>query len=480
VDDPKGEGWTYLVDGAIPGERVVAEVVDEDERSRRRFARVVDAARDVVAASPHRIQPLCRHASECGGCSWQHIAYDEQLRLKTRVVEELLRGAVGERAPRVAPMIGARTDEALRDESGRDRGPRGFRQKVSFVFGSDRGRLTMGHYARRSKRVIPIDECPVHSERGNAIAFRLAESLRRARIPAFDEAAQRPEGLARHALIRVSRDEREAAVVLVAADADRSLEKPLRDLSSAPGELRPEGVMLNIHPRPGPYLLGGETIRVDGRGHVLETVGGVRFLVSPTGFFQTNVRAADVLVRMVLDACASDRGQRVLDLYSGAGLFAIPLALAGHTVTAVEESRKATREAALNSRENDVPREALHLMPGKVEEAITHLARHRFDAVVLDPPREGCPERVLEMVVKRIRPSTLVLVSCNPESFASEYAQAAAAGYRAETVQPVDMFPHTAHIETVAVLRLGSRAPERERSPAPPRPRKDQPKGRRR
>jgi 23S rRNA (uracil1939-C5)-methyltransferase len=191
---------------------------------------------------------------------------------------------------------------------------------------------------------------------------------------------------------------------------------------------------------------------------VKETALGPSFLSSPTGFFQTNIHGAAHLVRLVTAAIGASPSLKVLDLFSGSGLFALPLALAKHRVTAVEESRKASREAAKNAQLSGVPESRLHLMPSKVEEAIDHLARQEWDAVVIDPPRSGCPDEVMRTLTRRIAPPKLVIVSCNPEALMDEMRIAIDAGYRATLVQPVDMFPHTPHIETVVVLELKHRA----------------------
>jgi 23S rRNA (uracil1939-C5)-methyltransferase len=325
--------------------------------------------------------------------------------------------------------------------------PWGFRQKAAFVFGTDAaGRLTLGHYARGTNDVVAVAECPVHAPRANRIAFALRDELRRAGLSAWDGR----RGLLRHVIVRCSADEREAVAVLVAARDDRALRQPLARLLASPD--RPDGLMLNLHDRPGPYQLGRESLRIAGPGHVLERALGETFLVSPTGFFQTNVAAAAELLRLVLQALPPRPRLSVLDLYSGSGLFALPLARRGHRVTAVEESRKATRDAARNARRSGVPEARLRLVPSRVERALPRLLRERFDAVLLDPPREGCPEPVLRQLAARLRPRRLLLVSCNPEALARELLLLHGAGYRARRIQPVDMFPHTPHIEALALL----------------------------
>ena len=148
----------------------------------------------------------------------------------------------------------------------------------------------MGHYALGSRRIVPISECPVHHERGNRIAFALRERLHRARIA---------PGILRHVVIRTTADGREASAMLVVTRNDKSLRAPVKGLLASPE--RPDGFFVNIHTKPGPYMVGDETIKIDGRSHVKDVVNGVSYLVSPTAFFQTNVGAAEILVKVVLE-----------------------------------------------------------------------------------------------------------------------------------------------------------------------------------
>ena len=433
------KGETIYVDGAIPGEKVRVRVVDRDDRGVAR-AEIVS----VLEPSPHRVAPACPHASECGGCSFQHVAYEEQLRQKTRLLDGLLEDAFGPGKPVVSPMIGMPV--------GDDGIPRRFRQKAAFSFTEDqKGRLQLGHFARGTNTVVPVGECLVHSDRANRVAFAIKDAMAANRIPVATERG----GLLRHVVVRVTEDEKEAVAVVVATEQHRALDAPLRQIAGS--RQRPEGLLLNLHDQASPYLFGPHTLRTFGLGHVKETALGPTFLSSPTGFFQTNIQGAAHLVRLVTQGVGAERSLKVLDLYSGSGLFALPLALAKHRVTAVEESRKASREAAKNARLSGIPETRLHLMPSRVEDAIDHLVRQDWDAAVIDPPRSGCPEAVMRTLTRRIAPSKLVIVSCNPETLMDEMRLAFDAGYRATLVQPVDMFPHTPHIETVVVLELKHR-----------------------
>ena len=202
-------------------------------------------------------------------------------------------------------------------------------------------------------------------------------------------------------------------------------------------------------------LFGRETRKLFGVSEVREQVGGVTYLVSPTALFQTNVRAAEVLVRDVLDALADTRFGRVLNLDAGVGLCAWPLAKQGRTVTAVEENRHALAAAGSAMRLNGIQsRPAASSLPASRRRCPASAAA--WDAVMLDPPRQGCPPAVLDGVFRSLCPARIVYVSCNPEALVQDLTAVRGTGYRFARIQPVDMFPHTAHIETVVVLDRNS------------------------
>jgi 23S rRNA (uracil1939-C5)-methyltransferase len=449
--DANGDGVAV-----VHGRRVTVPFTIPGERARIRLparppaeGTFRGALVEVTAASPHRVQPGCPHfgpqptrTPPCGGCAWQHIAYAEQLRLKTQIVEAVVRDAAPQ-SPAVAPMLSAAPDR-----------PWGFRHKVHFVFGDSggpRGQLLMGHLARGARRLVPVEQCPVHAEAGNRAAFALRDAGRRAGVHGWEPGTRTRAGL-RGVGVRVSHANGETLTTVVAVhDRDRALRSATRRALGEGTPAAPRGLHLNLHPRDDGMIFGPHTRRLHGTDRLREEVGGVSFLVSPTAFFQTNVAAAELLVRLVLEAVPADAP--VLDLYAGAGLFALTLARRGHAVTAVEENRDAVTDGQASQRLNGIPGDRCRWIAAPVETAVKKL--QATGAVVFDPPREGCAPGVLDAVFRERGPSIAVYVSCNPETLGRDLRAVAFHGYEIRSVQPVDMFPHTPHIETVVVLQRG-------------------------
>ena len=427
-------GRRLTVPFTIPGERVRI-------RMGGGRGRAVASLVEILRASPHRIAPRCSHfgidakpgVGPCGGCTWQHIAYPEQLRFKTELVDRLVRAHVPD-APNALPTLAATPLDQ----------PWGYRNKVHFVFGNRGAPLTMGHYVRGSRRIIPVVECPVHDERGNAFAFCTRDIFAAAGLRAVED----ERGTLRSLAIRVGRRTGELmATLVVSHDRERRVRTATRQLVERAG---PTSAHVNIHDRDDPFIFGETTRRLSGSARMREEVAGASLLMSPTAFFQTNVEAADVLVRLVVAAMSSE--ERVVDLYAGSGLFAIPLAAAGREVLAIEENRVAVADGEAALKLNHAARDRCRFLSRRVEAALPSL--RSAEAVVLDPPREGCALSVLREVFGRLKPRRAVYVSCNPEALGRDLRPICRYGYRVVSLQPVDMFPHTAHIETVAILHV--------------------------
>ncbi|MGE0448430.1 MAG: 23S rRNA (uracil(1939)-C(5))-methyltransferase RlmD [Vicinamibacterales bacterium] len=409
-----------------------------------------------MTTGPPQPGVFCRHAGVCGGCSLLHLSYAEQLASKDAALRSLFAPHLPREARSARSFF---TGDSVASSPPFDGSPgpgqatvadpERFRQKAAFVFapGPDGRGLTMGHFARGSQRVVAIEECPVHSERANRIAFALRDRLLAAGIGAAGGRGR--AAVLRHLIVRTTADDREAVAMLVVTRNDKALRRPIRALLESRD--RPDGLFININDEPGPFMVGETTIRIDGIRHVRERVGGVSFLVSPAAFFQTNVRAAGVLQGIVVRSVSG--AERVLDLYCGSGLLTLPLALAGARVTGVEENAQAIRDANANAALNRVPEGRVRFVAGRVDHVLPRLRASSWDAVVLDPPRQGCGSAVIDAVFAGLAPPRVTYVSCNPEALRDELPAIEAAGYRLAALRAVDMFPHTDHVEAIAQFR---------------------------
>ncbi|MGE3840394.1 MAG: 23S rRNA (uracil(1939)-C(5))-methyltransferase RlmD [Vicinamibacterales bacterium] len=390
----------------------------------------------------------CRHLDSCGGCGWQQLSYAEQCRRKRLTVQQLLKERLGDAAPVVGPPLTPVTVDAGTS------GPWGFRQKVHFVCAPERaGGIALGHFAAGGQRVMAVSECPVHDPRGQALAGHVRDICVRAGLTAAQPDGR--GGLLRHIVIRTSRTTGESLVTLVVTNArDPRLVRVAERIAAAP--LVVAGVHVSELRGPSSWLLGPRTRRLTGRDFVQETIAETTFLIGPTTFFQTNIAAAECLVRVVMEAIPVEATD-VADLYAGVGLFSLPLARRGHRVLAIEEHRGAVSAGERAARLNRLDDSRCRFVCARVERGFASIPR-RVRAVVLDPPRAGCTPSVTKQLYHELAPELIVYVSCDPATLARDLAALLAGSrrarrpYRLQLVQPVDMFPHTPHIETVAVL----------------------------
>lgn len=390
-------GKVIFVPYAIPGEQARVEVVEAKERWAR--GRLIE----VLRSSPDRVEPPCPYFGPdgCGGCQWQHIAYARQAELKREIVADQLRRLGHLAAPPVADIIALADDDGLLDF--------GYRNHVQFAVSAD-GRP--GFRRAASHEVIPIDRCLLLTE-------RLAELH-----AALDLAWPELTGVTLRA------GQAGQALLLLEARSDDLPELEL-DLPAACAVRTPRGL----------HALVGEP-------WIEERVAGRAYRISAESFFQVNTTGAAALVEIVRAYADLQPTDILLDVYCGVGLFALALADAAAEVIGIESSPAACDDFAHNAA--DLPHVSLH--EGAAEEVLPALRAQgqQADVVVMDPPRAGAGEAVIRELAA-CRPRRIVYVSCDPATLARDSVHLAAAGYRLREAQPVDLFPQTYHVETVAL-----------------------------
>ncbi len=425
------EGYVLFVPRVLPGEVIEARVTEAG----RKYGRAEPLR--ILEASPARVEPRCRHFGACGGCTWQHLRYDVQARTKGELLRRLL-----------LHRVDAET-AAVVEKTRRMAEPWGFREKVQWAVQGRAGAPRMGFYELRSHRLVDVEECPVQPAAAVERARAVKDLLRRRRIPPWDE--DRGTGVVRHLVLRSTADGGDVhATVVVGTPRFAGSESLAADLAA----LRPplSGAAINLNPERTSRVLGADTQPLTGRRHWTVAVAGTTFRVGPTSFFQTSTAGAEMLVEEVRRCVPADRSLRVLDLYAGVGLFALTVADRVGEVVAVEEHAAAARDGEANAAANG--RANVRWIRAPVERAVADRSLGRFPVVIADPPREGLAPGVLKGIVEGCRARTLLLVSCDPTTLARDLALGRSLGGTVERVVPVDMFPHTHHLETVATLRF--------------------------
>ena len=417
-----------LVQGAFPGETVIAEV--EHIGRTHVFTRL----QRVVRNSPQRTTNIvCKVAGDCLGCPLIEMKYGDQLLFKQqRVAEALLQQGLLEEV-QVPPVLPSDPNF-------------GYRASAKLVFSRNREKVLVGLYKRGSHDVIDCSECPVHHPLINKIAGVVRDEVQRQRISVYQSRHQ--SGLLRHLLIRVSPFSGKALVTFVCNFRDL---QQLPKLAKALIRKVPEviGVHQNLNRSSGNVILGEKTLKLQGLPDLIERVGDIRLRISPEAFFQINTVQAARIYALVRKWANLSKQDRVIDLYCGIGGIALNLAKDAGEVDGIESVAGAVRNATENSRLND-----LHNCRFFAGDAAEELQKHGGKTpslVTINPPRKGCSAELLQTLYQ-LEPRQIIYVSCDPDSLASDLKVLTSNGYRIKQLQPVDMFPQTAHIETVVQL----------------------------
>ena len=373
----------------------------------------------------------CPKCKECGGCQLMHLSYAEQLKRKQARLEHLLG-----RFCRVEPICAMAH-------------PYHYRGKVQAAFGTDgRGRIISGVYQSGSHRIVRVDDCLLEDEIADRIIVDIRRMMPRFKMTAYDE--RRSVGFLRHVLVRRSPSTGEVMVVLVAAEGRFPLQKPFL---AALREAHPEitTAVLNINDAFTPLVLGKRETVLFGPGFIEDELCSLRFRISPASFYQVNPAQTRRLYETAMDFAGLTGRERVLDAYCGTGTIGLVAAQRCAAVAGVELNRDAVRDAIANARRNGIKNawftcaDAGEFMESAAREG------ERCDVVFMDPPRAGASAQFLSALMT-LAPARVVYVSCDPDTLARDLAVLRRGGYKVERIRPVDMFPHTEHIECVVKL----------------------------
>jgi 23S rRNA (uracil1939-C5)-methyltransferase len=439
----KVDGLVVFVENALPGDLVAATVF----RRKRQYAEA--RAERILRPSPARVVPRCEHVAICGGCRFQDLAYDEQLRHKERQVAECLAHLGG---------ISAAVREVIQAPSLFH-----YRNKMEFSFGRDpSGALTLGLHRRGFfDRAFDLKRCHIATPIASEIvaetrAWATAEGLE-------PYETRRHTGLLRYLVVREGTRTGQVMVNLVASEPHPSFaEFAERIVARFPSVA---SVLLNLSRRRAQIAVGDEERVLHGKDRIEERLFGLTFEISSASFFQTNTEQAERLLETALEGLALQGHERVLDVYSGTGTFTLPISRRAREAVGIESSESAVRDAERNAARNGI--ENVQFIRGEAVETLRdhfglgtapdsgsgELERRgeAVDAVLVDPPRAGLHPGVVARLIGLGAPR-LVYVSCNPATLGRDLALLCDSRYALEWVRPIDMFPHTPHIECVAAL----------------------------
>ncbi len=424
------QGFTLFIPGGIPGDRLLIDIIS----IQKNYARGL--LQSVVNPSPERINPTCTFYPDCGGCQLQHINYPAQLELKTQQVKETL------------SRIGSIDPDIVKETKGMENAWN-YRNKAQYPVRSRKGLAVTGFFAPRSHNLIEIDRCKIQSRAAETVTENIIEIMNREKISAYNEKTGR--GLIRHVLIRESFYNGEVMVVLVTNGETIPREKQLVEaLKQRVPKL--VSIVQNINIRRDNIILGKKEKVIFGKDHILESVGNFEFKISPSSFFQINPQQAKVLYDTVLEYAGLTGMEVVFDLYCGTGSIALYMAPHSAWVYGIEMVPQAVQDAQENAQLNQVQNSEFFV--GKAEEFMPKLMKQGIipDIVVVDPPRKGCHKDLLQSILEA-EPRKIIYVSCNPSTLARDlHILTENNKYRTAAVQPVDMFPHTYHVECVVLI----------------------------
>lgn len=425
----KIDGFTVFVDGGILEDKITVEVI----KVKKNYA--IGKIIEIQEKSPYRITPICPVAESCGGCQIQNIDYGKQLEIKKNKVESSI------------ARIGKLEGVLVHDTLGMDT-PFNYRNKAQFPIGKERGKSLIGFYKKGTHNIVDIDGCKIQHSINDKIIKIFKDFIEKNEISIYD--GKSGKGILRHILTRVSYATEDLMIVIITNGTKLPFkEEIIKALTKEIPQVK--SIVQNINNKKTNVILGHECKTLHGQDKIVDYIGDLRFEISPLSFFQVNSFQTKVLYDKALEYAGLSGNETVFDIYCGIGSISLFLAQKAKKVYGIELIDAAIKDAKKNVELNNI--DNTEFFVGKAEEVVPKLYKKglRADVVVVDPPRKGCERIVLETIAM-MQPKRVIYVSCKPSTLARDLKILDELGYRTVEIQPVDMFPHTTHVETVTVL----------------------------
>lgn len=429
----KVDSYPIFIQGALIGEKVKVLVV----KANKNFA--FGKLLEIIEPSKEREVPKCEHYKRCGGCSIQHMNYKNQLDFKFDRVKDCMHKIAGLGTELVQYPIGMET-------------PSRYRNKVQLPVGMVKGKLAIGFYAPRSHNIIDINECMIQDEIADKVSAITRSWMEKYKImPATIDGVFNPKGIVKHIMIRRGFKTNEVMVVLV------TIKKNVPHISEFIANIRDnidgiKSIVQNINSKDTNVVLGSDFRTIWGVEKINDYIDEFKFNISPLSFFQVNPVQTEVLYSTALKYAALTGKETVFDAYCGTGTITLFLSQKAKKVYGVEIVPEAIENAIENAKENKIYN--AEFLVGAAEDKIQELLDQgvKPDTIVVDPPRKGCDIKLLEAIATA-KPKNVVYVSCDPSTLARDLKILSEKGFKVGKIQPVDMFPHTPHIECVVKLK---------------------------
>ena len=426
----KADGFTVFVKDAVIGDTVTAKIIKA--KKNYGYGRLME----VLKPSPYRVEPKCEFARQCGGCQLQALSYDQQLVFKTNKVKGHLERIGGFTDIPMEPIIGM--DELFH-----------YRNKAQFPVGRNKeGKIVTGFYAGRTHNIIENRDCALGVAENKEVLDRVIAHMEKYGIEPYNEATGK--GLVRHVLIRYGYFTKEVMVCLI-LNGNKILkeEQLVKSLCEIPGMT---SITINVNKKHSNVILGEEIRLLWGQEYITDRIGDISYQISPLSFYQVNPMQTQKLYAKALEYADLHGEETVWDLYCGIGTISLFLAQKAKFVRGVEIVPAAIENAKENAKLNGL--ENTEFFVGKAEEVLPREYKKNgvyADVIVVDPPRKGCDETLLETMIE-MNPERIVYVSCDSATLARDLKYLCARGYELRKVCPVDQFGMTVHVETVVLL----------------------------
>ena len=420
-------GLAVFVPATAPGDIIEAHII----KAKKSYA--VGKCTKIIKPSPDRTDNDCQAYPGCGGCSFRHMSYGAELKLKSDAVRDAF-SRIGGLDVDLKPIIGADS-------------PDGYRNKAQYPVGCENGGLKIGFYSRRSHRIVDCRACRLAPPEFEKILGTVADWIEKYNISVYDETSR--SGAVRHIYLRKAFATGEIMLCLVSAQ--ENLPRTDKLIESLKDEKAIKNVLININPDDTNAVLGEKCIPLLGDGCITDILCGVKVRISPLSFYQVNRAQAEKLYKKAAEYAGAEKIKLLLDLYCGAGTIGLSMADRAEELIGIETVAPAVEDAKKNAAANGI--ENARFICADAGEAAEKLLAEgkRPEVIILDPPRKGCSEQTIKAAAK-MAPDRIVYVSCDPATLARDCAAFKELGYEVEEATPVDLFPRTAHVETVVLL----------------------------